>query len=252
MSSAPSASSLGRRIRAPSPPGSLTAAARVVFVLQQVAVGAQRAHLHGFDVHILSPQYAKMDALIHTAAAGPRSLRGTAPAAARRASRYSAAASRGWRGHPDAGRPGAASSAQATDRSLPGRPESSFPPLGLLSPPNPLRWASAGAPILQAPMGRAAMPTRFLQAPYSPPPHEPPFLGGRRGHTPGPFFPTAFFRKESGAPAASEAPGALPIKIQRSHLQKSGPPRGHPGRRMARRVVAPHIVGPSCGSFASA
>ena len=42
---------------------------------------------------------------------------------------------------------GAASSAQATDRSLPGRPESSFPPLGLLSPPNPLRWASAGAPI---------------------------------------------------------------------------------------------------------
>ena len=42
---------------------------------------------------------------------------------------------------------GAPSSAQAADRSLPGRPESSFPPLGLLSPPNPLRWASAGAPI---------------------------------------------------------------------------------------------------------
>ena len=42
---------------------------------------------------------------------------------------------------------------------------------------------------------------------------------------PGPFFPTAFFGKESGAPAESEAPGALPIKIQRSHLQKSGPLR---------------------------
>ena len=53
---------------------------------------------------------------------------------------------------------GAASSAQATDRSLPGRPESSFPPLGLLSPPNPLRWASAGAPITANANGAGGAP----------------------------------------------------------------------------------------------
>ena len=42
---------------------------------------------------------------------------------------------------------GPPSSAQATDRSLPGGPESSFPPLGLLSPRRPLRWVAAGAPL---------------------------------------------------------------------------------------------------------
>ena len=39
-----------------------------------------------------------------------------------------------------------ASSAQVADRSLRRKRQSSFPPLCLLSPPNPLRWASAGAP----------------------------------------------------------------------------------------------------------
>ena len=62
-------------------------------------------------------------------------------------SRYNATTFRACRVIPMRATRGAASSAQATDRSLPGRPESSFPPLGLLSPPNPLRWASAGAPI---------------------------------------------------------------------------------------------------------
>ena len=62
-------------------------------------------------------------------------------------SRYSAAALRACGVTAMRAARGAASSAQATDRSLPGRPESSFPPLGLLSPPNPLRWASAGAPV---------------------------------------------------------------------------------------------------------
>ena len=37
-------------------------------------------------------------------------------------------------------------SAQALDHSLPGRPESSFPPLGLLFPREPLRWVRVGAP----------------------------------------------------------------------------------------------------------
>ena len=35
-------------------------------------------------------------------------------------------------------------SAQALDHSLPGRPERSLPPLGLLSPREPLRWVRAG------------------------------------------------------------------------------------------------------------
>ena len=34
-----------------------------------------------------------------------------------------------------------------------------------------------------------------------------PRTGGRRGHSPGPFFPTAFFWKESGAPAGQAPPG---------------------------------------------
>ena len=63
-------------------------------------------------------------------------------------------------------------------------------------------------------------------------------------------FPTAFDSK-SGAPAASEAPGALPIKIQRSHLQKSGAPRRHPGRRMARRGRRAPRVGGYAGKRAT-
>ena len=44
-----------------------------------------------------------------------------------------------WRKGPAGG-----SSAQAADHSLCRKRQSSFPPLHLLSPPNPLRWASAG------------------------------------------------------------------------------------------------------------
>ena len=86
-------------------------------------------------------------------------------------SRYSAAALRACGVTAMRAARGAASSAQATDRSLSGKPESSFPPLGLLSPPNPLRWASAGPQLPQAPAnGRAAMRGRFTPCPYSPPP----------------------------------------------------------------------------------
>ena len=49
-------------------------------------------------------------------------------------------------GAPRSSRP--TSSTQVTDRSLRRKRQSSFPPLCLLSPPNPLRWASAGAPLL--------------------------------------------------------------------------------------------------------
>ena len=52
-----------------------------------------------------------------------------------------------WPAGPPSRMPRPTSSAQATDRSLPGKPESSFPPLGLLSPRRPLRWVAAGAPI---------------------------------------------------------------------------------------------------------
>src|SRR5699024_681209 len=60
-----------------------------------------------------------------------------------------------WRlGNGAARMPRPTSSAQATDRSLPGKPESSFPPLGLLSPRRSLRWVAAGAPIFTpAPSG---------------------------------------------------------------------------------------------------
>ena len=52
-------------------------------------------------------------------------------------------------GAPRSSRP--TSSAQAADRSLPRKRESSFPPLGLLSPRRPLRWVAAGAPLGASP-----------------------------------------------------------------------------------------------------
>ena len=60
---------------------------------------------------------------------------------------------------------GAPSSAQAADRSLPGRPESSFPPLGLLSPRRPLRWVAAGAPLGAPREGATSMGGRPQVAP---------------------------------------------------------------------------------------
>ena len=124
---------------------------------------------------------------------------------------------------------GAASSAQATDRSLPGRPESSFPPLGLLSPPNPLRWASAGAPVTASASqwgGRqctvCSCPVRTAHRRHEP---------RVQGRSPG-GFPTAFDIK-SGAPAGkARPPGAS--------RQADGAPRSS----------RPYNVGPSCGSFA--
>ena len=119
---------------------------------------------------------------------------------------------------------GAASSAQATDRSLPGRPESSFPPLGLLSPPNPLRWASAGAPITASANGAggdadpvfassvqptAAMSPRFWGAPGA---HPRPFLSHRflseRKRCPGRAGPPpGASRQADGAPRSSRPTG---------------------------------------------
>ena len=60
---------------------------------------------------------------------------------------------------------GAPSSAQAADRSLPGRPESAFPPLGLLSPRRPLRWVAAGAPLGAPREGATSMGGRPQVAP---------------------------------------------------------------------------------------
>ena len=45
---------------------------------------------------------------------------------------------------------GPTSSAQAADRSLPRKRESSFPSLGPLSPRRPLRWVAVGSPIERA------------------------------------------------------------------------------------------------------
>ena len=82
-----------------------------------------------------------------------------------------------WRLENGASRmPRPTSSAQATDRSLPGKPESSFPPLGLLSPRRPLRWVAAGAPLGASPgaprqTGDHRSPLRTARrvvAPYGP------------------------------------------------------------------------------------
>ena len=123
-------------------------------------------------------------------------------------SRYSAAALRACGVTAMRAARGAASSAQATDRSLSGRPESSFPPLGLLSPPNPLRsrwrlcrltdaacplrvlrWASAGAPITASANGAGGNARPVFALSVQPTAANSPRTGGRRGHTPGPFFP---------------------------------------------------------------
>ena len=88
----------------------------------------------------------------------------------------------------------------------------------------------------------------------------------RRSHlnpwnrNPPPCWFSPAFDIKSGTPAASEAPGALPIKIQRNHLQKSGAPReggtpadsgpareaGGRGRR-PRRPVPPRKESGGCG-----
>ena len=100
-------------------------------------------------------------------------------------------------------------SAQALDHSLPGKPESSFPSLGLLSPRRPLRWVAAGAPLgapgtaqrLSGPAGCPARAARGAAALVTKPKKEPgvdarpvlalsvrlsaavgPRSGGRRGH----------------------------------------------------------------------
>ena len=141
-------------------------------------------------------------------------------------SRYSATIFRACRVIPMRVTRGAASSAQATDRSLPGRPESSFPPLGLLSPPNPLRWASAGAPITASANGAGgdARPVSALSV--QPAAAMTPRTGGPGwAEPPGPSF-SPFLREEMGAPAAQARPSR-------------GPPVN--GRRAG--VVAPHGSG---------
>ena len=113
---------------------------------------------------------------------------------------YSAAVFKACRVIPMRAARGAASSAQATDRSLPGRPESSFPPLGLLSPPNPLRWASAGAPVTTSASqwgGRQCRPG-LCPACTAHRRHEPPFWGSR-GRSPWPFFPPISSGRNGGA-----------------------------------------------------
>ena len=107
---------------------------------------------------------------------------------------------------------GAASSAQATDRSLPGRPESSFPPLGLLSPPNPLRWASAGAPVTasasqwggwQCRPGLCPVCTAHRR-------HEPPYWGAQGGRSPPALLSPHFFGKKWGPRPGRPVPRGAP------------------------------------------
>ena len=162
---------------------------------------------------------------------------------------------------------GAPSSAQAADRSLPGRPESSFPPLGLLSPPNPLRsrwrlcrltdaacplrvlrWASAGAPVTASASqwgGRQCRPglcpvcTAHRR-------HEPPFWGSR-GRSPWPFFPPISSGRNGGARRAGAPREGAPRRGNEGTPHPSGlrpstfPPAG--GGRLRADDIRPYGPG---------
>ncbi len=117
---------------------------------------------------------------------------------------------------------GAASSAQATDRSLPGRPESSFPPLGLLSPPNPLRWASAGAPITASANGAGGDADPVFASSVQPTAAMSPRFWGAPGAHPRPFLSHRFLlerkrcaRRVGGAGGASDKNPAKPPSKKR-------------------------------------
>ena len=147
---------------------------------------------------------------------------------------------------------GAASSAQATDRSLPGRPESSFPPLGLLSPPNPLRWASAGAPITVSANGAGGDADPVFASSVQPTAAMSPRFWGAPGAHPRPFLSHRFLserkrcaRRVGGAGGASDKNPAKPPS------KKRPAPRGHPGRRMARRGRRAPRVGGYAGKRAT-
>ena len=153
---------------------------------------------------------------------------------------------------------GAASSAQATDRSLPGRPESSFPPLGLLSPPNPLRWASAGAPVTasasqwggwQCRPGLCPVCTAHRR-------HEPPYWGAQGGRSPPALLSLHFFGKKwgprPGRPVPRGAPRCENVEPLIRPSVRTGAPSpcggkasggGYPPLR-ARRLI--RVPGPPC------
>ena len=202
---------------------------------------------------------------------------------------------------------GAASSAQATDRSLSGRPESSFPPLGPCSRrgraiTGPKRPANRAAPFFRlsssatggASPGNSPHRTRFAglrrgpqlpQAPANgaggnarsvyalsvqPTAAVSPRFGGRRGNTPGPFFPPISSGRNGGARRVGGAGGASDKNPAKPPSKKRRAPRGTPANncggkpppysawqfprqpgfyqtgdhrsplRTARRVVAPH------------
>ena len=202
---------------------------------------------------------------------------------------------------------GAASSAQATDRSLSGRPESSFPPLGPCSRrgiaiPGPKWPANRAAPFLRlalsatggaspgnsphrtrcaavggfaalrmrrAPCGYFAGRRRGPQLPQAPANGaggnarsvyalsvQPtaavsPRFGGRRGSTPGPFFPPISLGRNGGARRVGGAGGASDKNPAKPPSKKRPAPRGHPGRRMARRGRRAPRVGGYAGKRAT-
>ena len=144
---------------------------------------------------------------------------------------------------------GAASSAQATDRSLPGRPESSFPPLGLLSPPNPLRWASAGAPITASANGAGGDADPVFASSVQPTAAMSPRFGGAPGAHPRPFLSHRFLterkrcaRRVGGAGGASDKNPAKPPSKKRRAPGASRQADGAPGRRAPHRRPKLRIV----------
>ena len=196
--------------------------------------------------------------------------------------RYSAAALRACGVTAMRAARGAASSAQATDRSLSGRPESSFPPLGPCSRrgiaiPGPKWPANRAAPFFRlalsatggaspgnsphrtrcaavggfaalrmrrAPCGYFAGLRRGPQLPQAPANGaggnarsvyalsvQPtaavsPRFGGRRGNTPGPFFPPISSGRNGGARRVGGAGGASDKNPAKPPSKKRRVPRG--------------------------
>ena len=176
----------------------------------------------------------------------PQFFRVTAPAAARRAHPVQRSSFQGLRGNRDACRPGRGVVGPSYGSFASGQARKLIPSAGPPLPTEPASLGFGGGPNYckrqwggrRCAVGLCPVRTAHRR-------HEPRV----QGRSPG-GFPTAFDIK-SGAPAESEAPGALPIKIQRSHLQKSGAPRGHPGRRTARRGRRAPRVGGYAGKRAT-
>ena len=97
---------------------------------------------------------------------------------------------------------------------------------GKLSPPNPLRWASAGAPITASANGAGGDADPVFASSVQPTAAVSPRFGGRRGNTPGPFFPPISSGRNGGARRVGGAGGASDKNPAKPPSKKRRVPRG--------------------------